>query len=237
MPSDSVRVLERDLRAIFGARLQSLIVYGLHEPGREQAPVRTMALVETLTEQDLRACAGRVSAWHQTRVATPLFMPARDFARSLDAFPLEFAAIIADHEIVVGPGPFASARVDPIDVRRACEVQARSHLLHLREAFVEAAGNSDAVAILIVKSAAPLAALLQSVARLEGRTDHDSAAAARHAEHTLGVAGGTFADIVRLAAVQEIPAAEAERLFPRYLAGVERLVDYVDGWAQKRAEG
>src|SRR4029079_18407022 len=103
--------------------------------------------------------------------------------RSLDAFPLEFGAIIADHEVVSGAWPFEHARVAAADIRRACEVQARSHLLHLREEFLESGGNSHALAMLIVQSAAPLAALLTSVARLEGRTHNDTGAAAPACPH------------------------------------------------------
>jgi hypothetical protein len=226
----SVGVLERELRGVFGSRLQSLVAYGLRALHGAHAPVRTLALVESLSEQDLRACAGKVNAWHGAGLATPLLLASADFARSLDAFPLEFGAILDDHEVVAGTQPFAQAKVDPTDVRRACEVQARSHLLHLREGFLEAGGNSHAVAMLIVQSAAPLAALLTSLARLDGRADADPAAAARHAERAVGVTSG-LADVVVLAKEHEIAADRAEQLFPPYLAAVERLVAYVDKWS------
>ena len=58
---------------------------------------------------------------------------------SLDAFPLEFGAILADHAVVSGASPFDGLTVDAADLRRACEVQARSHLLHLREGYIERA--------------------------------------------------------------------------------------------------
>ena len=62
--------------------------------------------------------------------------------------------------------------VDPADLRRACEVQARSHLLHLREGFLETRGQRRrARRCSIVRSAAPFAALLTSVARLQGLVD------------------------------------------------------------------
>src|SRR5262245_58523619 len=222
---DSVHTLERELRGVFGPRLQSLVAYGLKTSHR--TPARTMALVASLTEQDLRACAARASSWHAAGLATPLVVAAREFGRSLDAFPLEFAAISADHVLVSGEEPFEQLTVDAADVRRACEVQARSHLLHLREAFVEAGGKGNALAVLIVDSAAPLIALLTSVARLEGRTDADPEGAGRHAERVLGLAGGTLTDVVALTKVHEISSTGAERIFPTYLAAMERLVDYV----------
>jgi hypothetical protein len=222
----SVHQLERDLRGVFGARLESLVAYGLDAHG----PARTMALVTSVTEQDLRGCASHVSAWHAAGLATPLIVPRQEFERSLDAFPLEFAAIIASHAVVAGGRPFDRVTVKSSDLRRACEVAARSHLLHLREGCIEAGGNSHALAVLIVDSAAPLSALVTIVARLEGRVQIDAEAAGRHAEHALGVPGGAIAGIVALMNVHEIPAAEAERIFPPYLAAMERLVEYIDRW-------
>jgi hypothetical protein len=178
----------------------------------------------------LRASAGRVAAWHDAGLATPLLIVAKEFERSLDAFPLEFSAILADHEVVVGGSPFASLAVDPADVRRACEVQARSHLLHLREGYLETRGRADALSDLIVRSAGAFAALIASIARLDGRSADEPAAAARHVERLLDVPG-SVTEITKLAGVAEISSAEAERLFAPYLAAVEKLVEHVDGWS------
>src|SRR4051812_24305536 len=168
---EAVLMLERELREIFGARLKSLVVYGMrsgqrsaddHAPAHAHsaAPSRTLAVVEGMTRDDLRACALRVDHWHERALATPLFVAAHEFDRSLDAFPLEFGAILADHLLVSGTNPFAASKVDASDVRRACEVQARSHLLHLREGYLETRARADALSDLIVQSAPAFAALV-----------------------------------------------------------------------------
>ena len=243
---DAVYTLKRELRDIFGARLRSLVAYGLHTNeaagahdlgahagahAHEHTLTQTMAVVDTIAHDDLRACAARVGSWHDVGLATPLLVAAHEFERSLDAFPLEFGAILADHVVVSGESPFNGLNVDAADVRRACEVQARSHLLHLREGYLETLGRGDALAVLIARSAAPFAALLKSVARLQGLSTHDAAVAARHAERTLDVPGGIVTDVVKLANVSEISSAEATRLFPSYLDAVERLAKYIDGWS------
>ena len=122
--------------------------------------MHTLAIVDTLSAGDLRACAGRMAAWHEAGLAAPLLVAAHEFARSLDAFPFEFGAILADHAVVSGASPFDGLSVDPADLRRACEVQARSHLLHLREGYLETRGRADALAVLIVRSAPACAALI-----------------------------------------------------------------------------
>jgi len=237
--SDAAQRLEKELREIFGSRLQSLVLYGqraqpAHQAhanhGHDAPPTHTLAIVGSMTPEDLRACALRVEAWHAAGLATPLLIAEHEFEQSLDAFPMEFGAILADHTIVAGANPFASLAVDPADLRRACEVQARSHLLHLREGFLETRGRSDALADLIVQSAAAFAALVASVARLEGQKTDDRAAAARHVERILE-APGAVTDVTKLAGHHEITSADAERLFPPYLDAVNRLVSYVDGWS------
>jgi hypothetical protein len=237
--SAAVQVLERDLRGIFGSRLQSLVIYGEraraghkdegHRHGHDAPPTTTLAVVESMTQEDLRTAAARVGAWHDAGLGTPLLIAAREFERSLDAFPLEFGAILADHSVVSGSNPFASLKVDALDIRRACEVQARSHLLHLREGFLETRGRSDALAELIVQSAPAFAALITSIARLEGFAGEDAAAAARHVERIVALPGAVT-DITRLVGVKEISSAEADRLFPPYFSAVERLVSHVDSW-------
>ena len=241
---ESVHLLDRNLREIFGPRLQSLIVYGSaagarhtetddHGHDKAESTTRTMAVVERMTHDDLRACARRIGAWHARGLATPLLVAAHEFDRSLDAFPLEFGAILADHVVVSGANPFDASRVEPTDVRRACEVQARSHLLHLRESYLETHGRADALSDLIVQSAPAFTALLRSVVRLEGHPAEDNAAAARHVERMLGVPGGAIGNIVKLTGAHDLPSAEADRLFGPYLDAVEKLVAYVDGWIRR----
>lgn len=244
---DAVAALERDLRGIFGSRLHSLVVYGLlgqpahddpHEPHAahrahrtERAVTHTLAVVDTLSTDDLRACTARVDAWHDGGLATPIVLASHEFGRSLDAFPFEFGAILADHVLVSGSNPFDGLKVETADLRRACEVQARGHWLHLREGYLETRGRGDALAVLIVESAPAFAALLTSVTHLDGVAAVDVAAAARHIERRLSLPS-TASEIVALVGVSEISSADAERLFAPYLETVERLVSYIDRWTR-----
>jgi hypothetical protein len=223
---DAVQALDRDLRAIFGDRLRSLVVYAAIA-GDDRTS--TLAVVDGLSGEDLHACVGQVDAWDDAGLGTPLFVATHEFERSLDAFPFEFGAILADHAVVSGADPFAGLRVDPAHLRQACEVQARSHLLHLREGFLETRGRGDALAELLLRSAAPLVALLQSVARLEGMTAAGHTAAALVEQRT-GVPSGTLARIAQLTGSKDLSSDEARRLFPGYLDAVQRLTAFVDSW-------
>lgn len=230
--SDAVRAIDRDLHEVFGERLRSVVVYAAaHDAARPLTP--TLAVVDRPTADDLRALAARVAGWHDAGLATPLLLASHEFGRSLDAFPFEFGAILADHAIVSGPSPFDGLRVDPSDLRHAAEVQARSHLIHLREGYIETAGRGDALADLITRSASALAPLVASVARLFGGTapdSTDSGTAAQHVERKIGAAGGSLADIVRRSPHNPLSSDDARRLFPAYLDAIDRLVAFIDQW-------
>ena len=47
----------------------------------------------------------------QSAAAAPVLLPVEEFARSLDAFPIEFGAIIAHHAPVYGSDPFEGLAV------------------------------------------------------------------------------------------------------------------------------
>ena len=207
--SSALQTLEQDLREIFGARLQSLVRYG-----SKARLIHALAVVDSLTSADLSACATRVNAWHDEHLATPLVLPAAELARSLDVFPFELSAIVSDHVVIAGKNPFTGLHVDPSDLRWACEVQARSHLLHLRQGYIEARGRDDALSVLIVNSAAAWASLQENIARLENKA-------------------ATTDEVTRLAGVKEISNDEAARIFPKYLEDAERLTAYVDKWSAR----
>ena len=212
--SDAVTAIDRDLHEMFGDRLRSVVAYAVNErvPG---TPQPLLVIVEALTPADLRDCAAHVVRWQESGLATPLFLETAEFPRSLDAFPLEFGAILADHVIVSGENPFGGLQIDVADLRRACEVQARSHLLHLREGYIETQGRSDALAALIARSSGPLLALLRSVARL------------KRAQFSDGVLG----EIASLNG-KELSSDAARRLFPEYLSAVEHLTNEIDRWGR-----
>lgn len=223
---DAVRSLERDLRDIFKERLLSLVMYEAVGDDR----IDTLAAVDHLSADDLRACAAAVAAWHEAGLATPLVLAANEFGRSLDAFPIEFGAILMRHVVVAGSNPFDGLAVDPAQLRQACEIQARSHLLHLREGFIETRGRSDAVADLVRRSGPALAGLLRSIARLQGGDGAELGSLCAALERDLGAAGGTLDRAAKLSAGSQLTGDEAKRLFPDYLAAVERLTAYVDKW-------
>jgi hypothetical protein len=232
---DAVQQLVGDLRSVFQERLESVVIYGAsgHLPGSLAGGPRdiayTLAQVESLRVTDLRACAGYTPAWRARKVATPLLLTPRMLRRSLDVFPLELAEILANHRVLFGPDPFAGLAVGREDIRRACEVHARGHALHLREGFIESGADPKRLARIVVDSAIPLASLLAGFSRLEGGAEPlpeflDGLAT------RAGFDANVFRAVDQAGRSGAMSPSDAEAYFPGYIDAVERLVTYIDEW-------
>ena len=156
----SIDSLTAQLKEIFGDRLKMVAAFG--------DTASTCAVVQSLTIEDLDRCAAHAAKWNKSGLETPLFFIEGELRRALDAFPLELSEIIATRRVVAGTDLFADILVPKQDLRRACEVQARGHVVHLREGYIEAAGDGKAVARLVSAAILPFRALVKNVARLEG---------------------------------------------------------------------
>ena len=212
--------LAEDLARIYAARLVAVVSHG---------PASSVVFAESITADDLDACAALVDVWHRDGLSTPLVLTPDEFQRSLDAFPLEYQAIVDRHVLIAGRDPFAGVVTNPEDLRRACEVQARGHLIHLREGWLNAAGHRDDLADMVEASAAPLRALLGNIARLQGEPSTTTDELARVAE----VSAGMPSDLVRAVLALETAPEQSRALVGRlreYLEASERLWAAVDAW-------
>jgi hypothetical protein len=212
--------LAADLARVFGPRFIALVAYG---------PANSLAFAETITADDLDACSALVEAWHRERLATPLLVTEDEFRRSLDSFPLEYQAILDRHVLVAGRSPFDGCRIAPADLRRACEVQARGHLIHLREGWLEAGAHDGDLSALVARSAAPLRALLTNVARLHGTPVTTVEELAAFAERDVGMSGALIREVLALEGTAE-PYPRVAHLLPPYLDAANRLWALVDAW-------
>jgi hypothetical protein len=229
---DALSMLARDLRDVFGTRLQSVVAYGVGREPRDHDLVHTLALVDRVTFDDLAACAPAADSWERRGLAVPLLMSRDEFLRTLDVFPLEYEAIITNHVIVEGADLFAAISVDELDLRRAIELQAKSHLIHLREAFLESGRDPNRVARLIAASATTFRSLLVNIARLNARpADADEQIAAAAAE-LVGLDPAMVREVFA-SGVTATAAVDPSALLSRYIAGTELVWRYVDGWRQR----
>ena len=238
-------MLQSDLRATVGERLRALVAYEAHgvfgEPGaggpdatelRHPDRVHTLAVVDDLGAGDLARLAPLAGRWTKHGLAVPLLLGPTELARSFEAFPLELGQILARHEVIVGDDPFRGCAVDAEDLRRACETQVRSHLIHLREGFLEAGGSPHKIAALVAASVVPLHAVLVSIARLYGADASTPADLSRFVEERLRLPANGIRPLLSGSPARHLETTDAGALFPAYLQAVERLAQVVDEWTR-----
>ena len=212
--------LAADLTRVFGDRFVALIATG---------PTRTAAFATSIQADDLEALSALANRWQLDGLDTPLLITPHEFIRSLDAFPVEYQAMIDRHELIAGVSPFTGERPAEADLRRACEVQAKSFLIHLRQGWVQASDHHEEQATLVAESAAPLRALIGNIARLHGVgycTDQEIVGFARTIP---GVSSEFVAAVLSLDERPELARPFTHRM-NEYLVLAEQLWAYVDGW-------
>jgi hypothetical protein len=152
-----------------------------------------------------------------------------EFQRSLDTFPAEYQALIDQHIVIDGASPIANAAVRADDLRRACEAQARGHLINLRQGWIDAGSHPHGLAELIEESAVPLRHLLRNLARLHGESPATDAALAAFGERAAGMPLALVTAILDLERAPHQSRTLVPRL-PEYLAASEALWSFVDAW-------
>ena len=221
----TLAVVLQDLQHIFGERLHAVVAYGA--PGATPAPC--LALVQSIGAADLDECAARVASWHRAGCATPLLLTKNEFAGSLDAFPIEYGEILETHSIVFGVNPFTGLTIRTEDLRRECETMVKSHLLHLRENYVECRGRQSEVGALVAEAAPGFALILRRLARLDGAAAATNADVSAWAVRRPGLDARTVGDVLALSG-NRAAGVDAIRIYPAYLAAVEQLWQFIDGW-------
>ena len=137
-----------------------------------------------------------------------------EFAQSVDAFPVEYGEIIDTHCVLMGTDPFAGLEIAPRDLRRALEARTASHLLHLRENFVEVGGRPTMVDALVRESAPGFQALLRRTARLDGTPVDTPTALAQWAAARAGLDARVVSDVLAIAN-EPSPGVDAVQAVPR----------------------
>lgn len=206
-----------DFSRVLGSRFVALVAY---------SPDRAASFATSIDAADLDALSMLTEVWQRSGLATPLMLTSAEFRRSLDAFPLEYQAILDRHIVIAGTPPFDGAPVPREALRRACETQAKGHLVHLRQSWLDAAGHSDDLALRVVGSALPLRVLLTQVASLRGQADAD---AAEFAAETFPPHAGILRAVLALEADGGGAKAVISTM-PQYLAACEAIWAFIDEW-------
>jgi hypothetical protein len=228
--------LVTQLRAAYGARLNSVVLFGSAAAG-EHIPKRSdynvLLLLNEIDASTLASASAVARAWSDAGNPPPMTMTVDEWRGSADVFPMEYADILDRHRVLYGTPPFDGVSVSMNDLRLQLENQAMGKLLQLRQGALLAGTDGKRQAELIAASLSTMMVLFRAVLRLKGEkpaTDNSAVA-----ERVSALAGFDAAPFVR--AVQHVrgerklESSEAGATLSGYLAGIRRLQRYLDGYA------
>ena len=212
----------KDVKGVFGAELEGLLLYGSAVrgeflPGRSNLNI--LLLVTSYDSVVLKRYIALHRKWAKEQILVPLFLTEEELHTSASIFPLEFLEIQEQHRVLGGRDPFIGFHV-PTDRLRESVVQGLAgNLLRLRQRYVEGGGTDDATTVLLPLSITSTIPLLRGVQRLLGRpvpAQSDVVITDVAEQLKLDLQGLQDAWLLKRGRISPGPS-EVPRLFDRYL--------------------
>ena len=236
LPDDTQKLLQtyvKEVTGTFGEQMEGLLLYGSAVrgefiPGRSNLNI--LLLVSSYDSAVLKQYSALHRRWSKEQIMVPLFLTEEELHMSAAVFPLEFLEIQEQHRVLGGRDPFIGFHVKTDRLRDAVVQGFASHLLRLRQRYVEGGGGAEATTILLLLSITSMLPLLRGVQRLLGRPplSHSDAAISDVAEQLkLDLQGLLDAWLLKRGQVSPGPH-EVPRLFDRYLQAATRLTRAVE---------
>jgi len=228
--------LVTQLRAAYGARLNSVVLFGSAAAG-EHIPKRSdynvLLLLNEIDASSLASASGVARAWSDAGNPPPMTMTVDEWRGSADVFPMEYADILDRHRVLYGTPPFDGLSVSMHDLRLQLEHQAMGKLLQLRQGTLLAGVDGKRQVELIAASLSTMMVLFRAVLRLKGeKPDTDNAAVAQRVGTLAGFDAAPFVRAVQhVRGERKLESGEAGVVLSDYLAGIRRLQRYLDGYA------
>ena len=235
LPDEIQKLLQtyvKDVKGVFGEQLEGMLLYGSAVrgeflPGRSNLNI--LLLVSSYDSAVLKKYGALHRHWSKEQIVVPLFLTEEELHTSAAVFPLEFLEIQEQHRVLGGRDPFIGFHVKTDRLREIVVQGVTSHLLRLRQRYVEGGGSDDATTILLPLSITSIVPLLRGVQRLLGRPvlSHSDAVIKDVAEQLkLDLQG--LLDALLLKRGQISPGTrEVPRLFDRYLQAATMLTSAV----------
>jgi hypothetical protein len=219
------RVWERGLSAVL---LYGSGAGGEHIAGRSDYNV--LVLVDSAPLERLQAAEAALRGWRTAGHSPPQIMTLEEWRTGADAFPMEYADILARHRMLTGDPPFAGIAVRATDLRLQLEHTARATLQRLRRKLLGASG--EAHRDVLSDSVREVMIVFRASERLHGATPPtENDGLARAVAARAGFDPEPFLRAVRhVRSAPKLSAREATDVLSAYQVGQERLITYLDAY-------
>ena len=225
LPDEMQKLLQtyvKEVKGAFGDQLEGLLLYGSAVRGeflRGRSNLNILLLFSSYDSAVLKQYSVLHRRWSKEQIVVPLFLTEAELRMSAAVFPLEFLEIQEQHRVLDGRDPFIGFHVKTDRLREAVVQGFTSHIVRLRQRYVEGGGTDEATTILLPLSITSTIPLLRGVRRLLGRPplSHSDAVISDVGEQlNLDLQGLLDAWLIKRGQISPGPH-EVPRLFDRYL--------------------
>ena len=232
-PDEIFEAFTADYTAVFGAELESIILYGSAARGEYVAgrsDINFMIVLSDAGIENIDRAMPLVATWHKSRVSTPLFLTKNYINLSLDTFPIEFLTMKAAYKVVFGQDMLKDLAFEKGFVRLQCERELKGKLLQLQQRFIETGGTAKKTTQLIGHSLPAFLSLFQAILYLKDipQAANRSSLLSEMARET----GLSIQVFTELAAVRDgtkkLKDAEALKLMNAYIREIKTMATYID---------
>jgi hypothetical protein len=228
---ETLRKYVKEVTNVFGSALEGVILYGSAARGEFLEGRSNLNLVFLLGQHDLNLLqryAKTHRRWVSGKLVVPLFLTANEIENSQKFFPLEYVEIQESHVLLVGHDPFSSLRIDRGNLAAQCGQEIMGNLMRLRQRFVEGAGKSEALAILLPLSLTTLLPSLRGQYRMrELQMPPSTDALLKDLPARFGIDATVLQEVWNLKRGVVTPGpVEMPRLFERYVACLQTLSEW-----------
>ena len=236
LPNETQKLLQtyvEEVDGVFGEQLEGILLYGSAArgeflPGRSNLNI--LLLMSSCDSVVLKKYSALHRRWSKEQIVVPLFLTEVELHVSATVFPLEFLEIQEQHRLLRGRNPFIGFHVKTDRLREAVVQGLTSHVLRLRQRYVEGGGGNDATTILLSLSITSILPLVRGLQRLLGRPPlaHSDAVIADVAgQLKLDLQGLGDALLLKRGQISPGPH-EVPRFFDRYLQAGTALTRAVE---------
>jgi hypothetical protein len=233
IPGNKVREFLARLREAAQGNLVSVIIFGSTAGGdfhAEYSDINLFCVLRDSSFAALKAVAPVVKWWDRQKQPPPLFMTRDEIERSADVFSIELLDMQQHHKVVFGEDVLQGLKI-PLDLHRVqVEYELREKLALLRRHLLLATGKDSRLWGLLTQSVSSFVTLFRHALMVMGEeAPVGKRDAVQALANKIGFDASGFLQVLDVRENKIKPGAlDAEDVFSRYLAAVEKVTAAVD---------
>ncbi len=175
-PEEIFEEFTEEYKRTFGDSLVSIILYGSGARGYyipKKSDINFLVVLSDEGVERFHSAYDTVKNWLKRKVSIPLFMTKNYIETSIDSFPIEFLNLKSYYKVVYGEDVFSGIEISRDDLRLQLEREMKGKLLHLRQAYFQAAGDTRSAEQMIHDSMVTFLSFFPAILHLKGEKISD----------------------------------------------------------------